>query len=51
MGRPWMGLNGLALAALVVLIMNPAGLFHTGVQLSFLSVAVLMTVAGWMGRR
>jgi competence protein ComEC len=41
-GRNRIGLNSLALAGLVVLAVNPAGLFHTGVQLSFLSVAVLV---------
>ena len=41
-GRNRIGLNSLALAGLVVLAVNPAGLFHTGVQLSFLSVAVLI---------
>ncbi|HZZ27851.1 MAG TPA: ComEC/Rec2 family competence protein [Pirellulales bacterium] len=42
LGRARIGLNSLALAGIVVLVFNPAGLFHTGVQLSFLSVAVLM---------
>jgi len=42
LGRTRIGLNSLALAGLVVLAINPAGLFHAGVQLSFLSVAVLI---------
>ena len=47
LGRKRIGLNSLALAGLMVLIVNPADLFHTGVQLSFLSVAVLI----WAGQR
>ncbi len=43
-GRRSDGLNSLALTALVVLAINPADLFRVGVQLSFLSVAVLMGV-------
>ena len=47
----WCGVSGLpfntlALAALFVLILNPAELFRAGMQLSFLSFAVLM----WAGR-
>jgi competence protein ComEC len=42
LGRPRLGLNSLALAGLIVLAVNPAGLFYSGVQLSFLSVAVLI---------
>ncbi len=38
-------LNSLAIAALVVLVLNPADLFRTGPQLSFLCVATLM----WFG--
>jgi competence protein ComEC len=45
LGRARIGLNSLAFAALVFLILNPADLFHTGVQLSFLSVAVLIWAA------
>jgi competence protein ComEC len=45
LGRTRIGLNSLALAALVFLVLNPADLFHTGVQLSFLSVAVLIWAA------
>ena len=42
LGRRAMGFNSLAAAALIVLAMNPADLFRTGVQLSFLCVAGLM---------
>jgi competence protein ComEC len=42
LGRNRIGLNSLALAGLIVLLVNPTGLFHAGVQLSFLSVAVLI---------
>ncbi|MCC7084672.1 MAG: ComEC/Rec2 family competence protein [Pirellulales bacterium] len=44
LGRSSAGLNSLALAALVIVAMNPADLFRTGVQLSFLSVGVLIWV-------
>ena len=37
-----LGFNSLALAALVVLAVHPSDLFHTGAQLSFLSVAGLV---------
>ena len=40
-GRPCLPLNCLAAAALLVLALNPADLFRTGPQLSFLAVAVL----------
>ena len=39
---PW---NSLAAAGLVVLALNPADLFSTGVHLSFLAVATLMCVS------
>ena len=42
LGRPALGFNLLAAAALVVLAINPTDLFSVGAQLSFLSVAVLM---------
>jgi competence protein ComEC len=45
LGRTALGPNSLALAAIVVLMLNPADLFRTGTQLSFLSVATLMAVA------
>jgi competence protein ComEC len=48
-GRRPLGFNSLAAAALVVLAINPSHLFHTGAQLSFLSVAGLMWFAPrWM---
>lgn len=47
MGRPALGFNSLAAAALVVLAMNPADLFRAGPQLSFLCAAVL----AWFGNR
>ena len=45
--RRWrsLGFNSLAAAALVVLAINPAQMFHVGVQLSFLCVAGLMWFA------
>ena len=45
LGRQAVSFNSLAFAALVVLALNPADLFHTGAQLSFLAVAGLM----WFG--
>ena len=45
LGRSRIGLNSLAFAGLVLLILNPTNLFQTGVQLSFLSVAALMWAA------
>ena len=45
LGRRSWGWNSLALAALVVLAVNPASLTHAGVQLSFLSVAAIMWMA------
>lgn len=48
-GRRAISFNSLAAAALTVLAMNPANLFHVGAQLSFLSVAGLMWFAPrWM---
>src|SRR5690606_34273006 len=44
-GRRALALNTLAAAGLVVLAMNPADLFRTGPQLSFVAVATL----GWIG--
>lgn len=41
MGRRPLAMNSLAAAALVVLILNPADLFRTGVQLSFLCMIVI----------
>jgi len=45
LGRPRPTFNSLAAAALVVLALNPADLFRTGVQLSFVCVAGLMWFA------
>ncbi len=53
-GSVWIGrrplrFNSLAAAGLIVLAVNPAGLFQTGTQLSFLSVAGIMYFApGWI---
>ncbi len=44
-GRRTFGMNSLAAAALVVLALNPAHLFHVGAQLSFLCVAGLIWIA------
>ncbi|MHC4176534.1 MAG: ComEC/Rec2 family competence protein [Planctomycetota bacterium] len=45
LGRRTLSFNSLAAAAMVVLAVNPADLFHTGAQLSFLAVAGLMWFA------
>ncbi len=45
LGRRALGFNSLAAAALIVLAVNPAELFHTGAQLSFLAVAGIMFFA------
>ena len=48
-GRRRAGFNVLAIAGLIVLVMNPVDLFHVGPQLSFLCVAGLMAMAPtWM---
>ena len=48
-GRRRSGFNVLALAALIVLAVNPVDLFNVGPQLSFLCVAGLMAMApAWM---
>lgn len=47
LGRPLLAINSLALAAVVVIAINPAELFQTGTQLSFLAAATLI----WFGRR
>ncbi len=46
-GRPMTMFNLLGAAALVVIMMNPAELFRTGTQLSFLAVATM----AWIGPR
>lgn len=43
--------NGLSVAGIVVLLMNPADLFGTGAQLSFLAVATLVWFARYTLRR
>ena len=49
-GRTRLAFNALAAAGLVVLALNPADLFRTGVHLSFIAVAGLMWFApGWFG--
>ena len=49
-GRRPQAFNSLAAAGLVVLALNPADLFRTGVHLSFLAVAGIMWFApGWFG--
>ena len=47
-GRTPFSFNSLALAALVVLAFNPAELFGTGAQLSFLAVASLVYGRHWI---
>ncbi len=53
-GRPWHRegslVNGLALAALGVLVWNPSHLFDVGAQLSFLAVAALIWAPSWSRR-
>jgi len=49
-GRRAASFNALALAGLVVLAINPADLFRTGPQLSFLAVATLIHVANFYNR-
>jgi competence protein ComEC len=46
-GHRSFGFNSLAAAALVVLALNPAHLFHIGAQLSFLCIAGLIWFAAW----
>jgi competence protein ComEC len=46
-GRRAVNGNSLAASALLVLAMNPAELFRTGPQLSFLAVLVLNWIASW----
>jgi len=51
LGRRAFEFNTLALAALIVLVMNPTNLFQTGTQLSFLAVATLSCsrrISFWM---
>lgn len=51
LGRSAIGFNTLAAAALVVLFMNPAGLFQAGPQLSFLAVATMIAFAPLLAPR
>src|SRR5271166_6296217 len=51
-GRRRVGFNVLALAGLIVLIVNPVDLFHVGPQLSFLCVAGMMAMTPlWMATK
>lgn len=50
LGRQALGLNTIALAAIIVLVLNPAELFRAGTQLSFLSV-MAMSWTGFPGIR
>ncbi len=54
-GRPWFRttplVNGLAIAALGVLVANPTHLFDVGAQLSFLAVAALIWTPSWIPAR
>jgi competence protein ComEC len=43
--RPTLAANSLAVAAIILLVMNPTSLFDIGAQLSFLAVAMLMWLA------
>jgi len=51
-GRPWFRttplVNGLAVAALGILIWNPSHLFDVGAQLSFLAVGALIWAPSWI---
>ncbi|QDU95641.1 ComEC/Rec2 family competence protein [Lignipirellula cremea] len=51
LGRPALGLNTIAAAALFLLACNPAELFSTGAQLSFLAVATLNLCAPLFRRK
>jgi competence protein ComEC len=47
-GHASIGFNSLALAGLLVLVMNPASLFQAGPQLSFLAVATMIAFQDWL---
>ncbi len=47
-GRTSIGFNSLALAGILVLLMNPASLFLAGPQLSFLAVATMIAFQDWL---
>jgi competence protein ComEC len=51
LGRRSQGLNALAIAAMVILVVQPAEVFRVGTQLSFLSTAVLVIMAGMRNGR
>lgn len=46
--RHVMGMNTLAAAAVIILLINPLALWSVSFQLSFAAVASLMLVGGWM---
>jgi competence protein ComEC len=50
LGRRPLGINSLAVVAMLVMIARPLDLFRTGTQLSFLSTAVLILLAAAMQR-
>jgi len=51
-GRRRVGFNVLAMAGLIVLVLNPVDLFNVGPQLSFLCVAGLMAMAStWFAKK
>ena len=49
-GRRPVGINSLAVVAILVMLRQPMGLFRTGTQLSFLSTAVLILLATAVAR-
>lgn len=51
LGRRSGGFTALAAAAIAVMLWHPAGLLRAGTQLSFLSTAVIVAVAGEMAAR
>ena len=51
MRRPGQPINTLALAAMILMAVNPRLLFNMGVQLSFLAVTTLLTCSRQRGRR
>lgn len=51
LGREGAAFNTLAAAAIVTLAINPAQLFHSGTQLSFLCVAILIWLGSWQWLR
>lgn len=50
LGRRPVGINSLAVVAVLVMLRQPTGLFRTGTQLSFLSTAVLILLATAVAR-